>query len=210
MNLVKWFRKNNKKVMAVVVIVIMIGFIGGSYLDQLSRKRTLYKTVAYFADNREITDYDLSVARQELEMLRALQADILLRSQDLQGILLSEVLFSESARDGALVNHIQRTIRTNRFRISDKQINEIYSPKTKWAAPAYTYWYCLQNEAHLAGVRVSNENAGKVLGMVIPQMFDGASYSQLIGTIINRHRISEQQILTTFGKLLAVLATFFH
>ncbi len=29
MNLVKWFRKNNKKVMAVVVIVLMIGFIGG-------------------------------------------------------------------------------------------------------------------------------------------------------------------------------------
>ena len=40
MNLVKWLRKNNKKIMAVVVIVIMFGFIGGSALRQISRRGT--------------------------------------------------------------------------------------------------------------------------------------------------------------------------
>ena len=35
MSLVKWFRKNNTKIMAVVVIVLMVGFIGGSALTSL-------------------------------------------------------------------------------------------------------------------------------------------------------------------------------
>ena len=71
MNLVKWFRKNNKKVMAVVVIVIMFGFIGGgTLLQQLSRRATgLHKTIAYFGDNIKITNNDLYLARQELDIL---------------------------------------------------------------------------------------------------------------------------------------------
>jgi len=35
MNLVKWLRKNNMKVMAVVVIVLMVAFVGGSALNYL-------------------------------------------------------------------------------------------------------------------------------------------------------------------------------
>jgi hypothetical protein len=44
-----------------------------------------------------------------------------------------------------------------------------------------------------------------MLGSVIPQLFGGQTYSQLIGAIIAQQRIPEQQILTTLGKLLAVL-----
>ena len=54
MNLVKWFRRNNKKVMAVVVIVIMFGFIGGSTLMQLSKRRI--GSIARFAEKTKITD----------------------------------------------------------------------------------------------------------------------------------------------------------
>ena len=38
MSLVRWFRKNKRKVMAVVVIVLMFGFVGGSYLQYLGRQ----------------------------------------------------------------------------------------------------------------------------------------------------------------------------
>ncbi len=113
MNLVKWFRKNNKKVMAVVVIVIMIGFVGGSYISQLSQRRSgRYETVAWFADNRKIKSDDLSLARRELDVLRALQADVLLRNQDFRGIFLGELLFAEQQTSPALINHIKQTIRT--------------------------------------------------------------------------------------------------
>ncbi|GAH17501.1 unnamed protein product, partial [marine sediment metagenome] len=57
----------------------------------------------------------------------------------------------------------------------------------------------------LAGIRVANEQVGKLLAGVIPQLFEGLTYSQLIRSIIDQQGIPEEQILTTFGRLLAVL-----
>jgi len=203
MNLVKWFRKNNKKVMAVVVIVIMFGFIGGgTLLQQLSRRATgLHKTIAYFGDNKKITNNDLSMARRELDVLRSLAADVLLRNQDLRGILLGELLFAEQQTSPALINHIRQTIRTNRYRISDKQINDMY----RRSMPSNIYWLLLKNEAQLAGIRVPNEQAGELLGQVIPQLFNGQTYSQLIGVLRDRYGLPEKQLLAIFSELLAVM-----
>lgn len=199
MNLVKWFRKNNKKVMAVVVIVIMIGFIGGSALQQIGRRRS--GTIAHFGEKIKITDYDLSLARRELDILSMLRADALLRSQDLHGIFLGELLFSDQRASVALINRLKQTIRTNQYKISEKQINDLYRRQ----APPAIYWLLLQNEAQNAGIRISNEQAGELLGRIIPQLFEGQTYRQLIGAIITRQRIPEQQVLTTLGKLLSVL-----
>jgi len=211
MNLVKWLRKNNKKVMAVVVIVIMFGFVGGSYIQQLGQRRMgVYKTVAYFADNRKITNYDLNLARQELETLKMLRTDNLLRNiptplsrdiQDLRALLLGELLFSERKISPIVINLIKRLRMLSKYSISDEQINDIYNRSMGSAI----YWLLVKNEAQLAGVRVSNKQAGRQLGVVIPHLFEGATYSQLIGVLINRHRLAEKEILTTFGELLAVL-----
>ena len=215
MNLVKWFRKNNMKVMAVVVIVIMIGFIGGSALDYLIGPRTAIRqganqTMAYYGDNKKVKGYDRIVAQQELEILRALQADVMLSSQNLQEILLGELLFSSASRSGsiesgALINYIRRTIRANQYRVSARQINDMYPPKR--ILPPDIYWICLKNEAQSAGVRIPNEEVGQLLGQIIPQLFKGQTYSQLIVSMMNRYRIGEEQILTTFGKLLMVVIT---
>ena len=203
MNLVKWFRKNNKKVMAVVVIVIMFGFIGGgTLLQQLSQRATgRHKTIAYFGDNKKITNNDLSLARRELDVLRSLAADVLLRNQDLRGILLGELLFAEQQTSPALINHIRQTIRTNRYRISDKQINDMY----RRSVPSNIYWLLLKNEAQLAGIRVPNEQAGELLGQVIPQLFNGQTYSQLIGILRDRYGLPEKQLLAIFSELLAIM-----
>ena len=200
MNLVKWFRKNNKKVMAVVVIFIMFSFIGGgTLLQQLSKRRS--GTLARYGEKNEITDYDLLMARRELQILGMLRADALLRSQDLHGIFLGELLFSDQRASVALINRLKQTIRTNQYGISEKQINEIYRRQV----PPHIYWLLLQNEAQLAGIRISNAQVGELLGRVIPQLFEGQTYSQLIGAIIRQQRIPEEQVLTTLGKLLAVL-----
>ncbi len=124
MNLVKWFRKNNKKVMAVVVVVIMFGFIGGSALQSLSKRRI--GSIARFAEKTQITDRDLMLARHELEILRMVRAEALLRSQDLHGVFLGELLFSDQRASPALINSIRQSIRTNNYRISEKQINDLY------------------------------------------------------------------------------------
>jgi hypothetical protein len=78
MHLVKWFRKNKTKVMAIVVIVILFGFVGGSYISQLGQRRRmgLHKAVARFADDRKITNYDRQLAQRELDILRMLRAEV--------------------------------------------------------------------------------------------------------------------------------------
>ena len=202
MNLVRWFRKNNKKVMAVVVIGIMFVFIGGGALTQLSRRATgSHNTIAYFGDNRKITRQSLSNARRELDILRALQADALLQNQDLRGILLGELLFTEQRTQVALLNHIKQTIRQYQYRISDKQINDIY----RRSVPSSIYWMLLKNEAKLAGIKVSNEQAGELLGKVLPQTYSGRKYSQIIQEIMNQYGLPEQRLLEIFSDLLATM-----
>jgi len=202
MSLMRWLRKNNMKIMAILIIVIMFGFVAGPVLQRLGQGRIgRSRTVAWFGDNKKITDTDLKWAQRELEILQMLGTDELLRSQDLRGILLGELLFAERRVSPALINHIKQSIRKNNYRISDKQINDMY----RRTMSGHIYWHCLKNEAQLAGISVQNEEVGKLLGQVIPQLFNGQSYSQRIGALINRYGIPEQQILTIFGKLLAVL-----
>ncbi|KPK43209.1 MAG: hypothetical protein AMJ65_06440 [Phycisphaerae bacterium SG8_4] len=202
MNLVKWFRRNNKKVMAVVVIVIMIGFIGGSALTSLlqGNRGRLRDVIAHLGDKTKIRRQDLLSARQELEILRMLRADVLLRSQDLQGVILGELLFAEQRTSAALVNRIKQTIRQQQYDISDKQINDIYRRQ-----PPDIYWHCLQHEAQLAGISLPEADVSKLLAQIIPQLFEGGTYSQVIGSIMSQRRIPQDRILATLGKLLAVL-----
>jgi len=214
MNLVKWFRKNNTKVMAIVAIGTLASFMGlVSFLEFISRRSTgLHKTAAYFSDNRKITNNDIIVAREELhvlgsagtaELLQSVGIPLFSKVLDLRAILLGELLFSERRTSPGLVNYIKRMIRNNEYRISDKQISDIY----KRSAPSEIYWYCLKKETELAGIRVSNEDTRRLLVDAIPRIpqFRGATYSQLIGSVVKQLGISEERILTIFSKLLAVL-----
>ena len=203
MNLVKWFRKNNKKVMAVVVILLMIAFIMPASFRQLAQRgRGARRAVAYFGDGRKITAYDRLLAAQELELLRMVGANILLSgAQDLRAVLLGELLFSETRTSPALIRRIRQMIGANNYRISHKQLNDIY----RRSVNNDIYWLLLKKEAELAGVGVSIEEAGRLLAAVAPRLFDGATYSQLIRPIVSQRGIPEKQILATLSDLLAVL-----
>ncbi|MHC4155913.1 MAG: hypothetical protein ACYST6_13445 [Planctomycetota bacterium] len=213
MNLVKWLRKNNTKVMAVVVIALMFVFVGGTALERLlmSGRSDLHKVVAYFADDRKITNYDLIVARQELEVLRMLQADTVLKGSielavgvlDLKALLLGELLFSERTASPALIANIRQMIRRNEYRISDKQINDIY----RRSMPGEIYWLLLSKEAERAGIRISNDQAKARLAGIYarnPDVFRGATYARVIGAIVDRRGIPEDQILDAYARLIAV------
>ena len=97
MNLMKWLRKNNKKLMAVVVIVLMVAFIGGSSFQYLFRGSGGAKdAVAYFGHNQKISHLDLQAADQEVEIVSALGGDSVARAQGMAGLLLSELVFRQS------------------------------------------------------------------------------------------------------------------
>jgi hypothetical protein len=211
MSFVKWLRKNNTKIMAVVVIILMVAFIGGSSLSYMLRPHGgINETIATIGGNIKVKRYDLITANNELEILRTLRADSLLKmiqvplfqTPDLQAFFLGELLFSEQRSSPDYINYIKRSIGNNLYSISEKQINDIYRrsiPETS------IYWYCLKHEAQAAGIRVSRKDAGELLGQIMPQLFNGAQYTQVMNSVVNSQGISEQQILDTFSSLLSIL-----
>ena len=215
MSLVKWFRKNKTKVMAIVAIGTLASFMGlGTFLSFISKRSTgLHKTVAYCLDNRQITRNDMYLAQEELRILQLIGAGELLRNigvplfntPDLRALFMGELLFSERRTSPALINYIKQTVRTNDYRISDKQINDIYKP-TVPPVPSEIYWICLAREAEQAGMRISKEDARRLLINAYPKIpqFEGATYSRIIRGVIEQQGIPEDKILTTFGKLLSI------
>ena len=206
MRLVKWLRKNNSKVMAVVVIVLMFGFIGGSYLTYLTQSGPSPRdVVAHFLDGKKVTRYDLQQATRQLDILTSLRADVLLQNQDMQGIFLGELLFADRSNRGGspeVVNYIRQTIDRNRYSVSSKDISSMYD---RSGVPSTIFWLLLKDETHRSGIRVADTDTGKLLTNVIPQLYQNqVTYQQLIGTMV-AGGISEKQILTTFGDLLAIL-----
>lgn len=207
MNLVRWFRRNRAKLMAIVVVVIMIGFVGGSYLQQLARAKSgQYETVAHFADGEEITNDDIVRARQEVEILRALGTNVLLAptragSRDLHTMLLGELLFSDRQSSSEVAQYMKQLTRSAGYAVSDKQINDIY----RRSMQSGMYWLLLKNEAKTAGIAVSNDEAGKILGTVLPQTA-GGTYQQVIGGLISEQGVAEKEILAIFGNMMGVLA----
>ena len=198
MSLVRWLRKNNMKLMAVVVIALMFIFVAGDFIQRGNRS-TGTRVIGHMG-TQKVTNYDLYAARGELDLLRALRADDLLRSQDLQGVFLAELLFSDQRGSPALMSRVKSSIRRNLYAISDKQINDIYRRQ----APPDVLWLCLKTEAHRAGIGIPDNQAGELLGQAIPQLFGGQTYSQFMAALMGRQGIPEQQILATLGDLLAV------
>ncbi len=210
MSLVRWFRKNNQKIMAIVVIGTMIGFIAGAYLQRLSRGGAGgHRTVAYFDGDRPITNYDLALARRDLEILKMLSADNILRSmsvplfrtRDLHAAVLGELLFADRTASPAFLNHIRQIVKTDQYAVSDEQINDIYDR----TMGSEVYWFLLKNEAARAGVKIANNFSGNQLARTIPHITGGRTYQQLLTSIVNRQGLSEQDILTTFSELMGVL-----
>jgi len=189
--------------MAVVIIVLMIGFAGSAYLRQLGQKRAMTnKTVAYYADQRKITTDDLRLAGRQLQILRLLQVNrVLAGAPDLHGILLGELLFSEPTVSAQLLQRVKQVVRANEYTISSKQLNDIYRRQM----PANVYWFLLRNEAKDAGIIFGRERARKYLIDLLPQVTQGAGYTQVIRQIVNSHGLPEDEVVETFAKLLAVL-----
>jgi hypothetical protein len=114
MSLVKWIRKNERKLMSWVVILIMVAFVGGSALQQILRQMGGGKqVVAYYGEPKsfmfwnltpKIRAEDFNIAQQELKILTQLGSREFLsnlpsvtpRQPNFKGLLISQLLFPNS------------------------------------------------------------------------------------------------------------------
>lgn len=201
MNLVKLFRKNNKKFMAIFVVIIMGLFIAGPVLRKLSQTSSgnPKEIVARYGDNLKITAHDIFTARQELEILKRLQADLMLRSKNLQMAILGEVLFAERSSSRQFNRYLQNFIKQKKLIVNEKQVSDVY----KGDNPGLL-WFLLDKESNQAGFVIPDENAGQTLGF-ITESIAANTYSNTITQIMKDYRVSEKDIQKTFGKMLAIL-----
>ncbi len=203
MSLVRWLRKNNKKLMAVFVILIMVSFLGLGQMARYASQRDRKQVIATYGDGEEISNFDLGKARHELELLQALRAEAFLQSSDMRGLFLGEILFSERSIDPRVLSFLNQSIQKNGLRITPEQITGLYQGTTTTAP--HVYWLLLKKEARQAGMAVSNDVVRSLLNQIASGLFNGQTYKQLMQQTMQRFSVSEPEVLSTYGNLMSVL-----
>ncbi|MGD0551480.1 MAG: hypothetical protein ABSB25_02385 [Sedimentisphaerales bacterium] len=210
MTLMVWFRKHNRKIMAFVVIALMIVFTIEPLMNYFSSARTGEgKTIAYYGNDRKITRQDVALANQQIEALKALGLESVLRpvdprqmsSQDMRSVLLGELIFPERSAAVESIGRIKQIATMDDYEVSDNQINEIYTKQY----PPSIYWVLLTKEAEEAGIKTSTERAKEQLEVIIPRIFQGRPYSQIIAAIEKQYRLSEGQVLEAFAEMSSII-----
>ena len=202
MSLMRWFRKYNRKILAIAVAGLLLVWLTGSALRMTcgySGPRPS-KALALFGEKGKITRRDLAQADAELSILKQLRADALLHAGDIHRFFLAEVLFSEGRTSPQLIAALRQLIRKERLRISDEQILGLYNK----SQTNEIYWHLLKKEAEAAGVAFSRNSVENILRQVIPQLFEESTYARVINGLIGLG-ISEEQVLSAFAKLFSVV-----
>jgi hypothetical protein len=206
MNLVKWIRKNQTKIMTFVVIVLMIVFVGGYSLKQILRSMQIggEPTLATFGESGELKPSHRNVAQAELNVLRAMRMNFLLASQkDTKSQLLGLLLFPGGRMETYLNNQLKKAAQQGSIAMTVQQIDDFFLNVREQSD---IYWLLLNYEAKKAGIRISNEDVKSMLKNVIPMLTNGqADAAQLVRAVVEQSNVPEERIFHTIGKLLAVV-----
>jgi hypothetical protein len=205
MHLVKWFRKNMTKLMAVFVILIMIAFIMPSVLNQLAKPRLSgpEKAMWYFNKDKKISTNDIRQASAELAAMRSLYIDrFLINQRDLRFALLGELIFPESAPAAVFDDGIKKIALQNQLRISPSRIDDFFE---QGRGRAELFWIMLKEEAKNAGCVIPPQTAGEILNQLIPNITDNKiDAATAVRRAAQIGQMSDDKVLATFADILAV------
>jgi hypothetical protein len=209
MHLVKWIRKNNRKIMVFVIIAIMAAFVLGQGVKFLfdSVFDVNKRVIATYDDGKKIKISDARAAQNELGVLRMLMADRLLMGQSNSssaGPLLVHLLFPDSQLSAQIASQMKQAIQQGQLAISLNELDDFFQQQPERPE---VLWLLLKDEAYRAGCVLSNDTAAQTLRYVVPQMtgnqLDAAT---LVNQIISRNNISEDRILRVLSDLMGVMA----
>ncbi|MHC5083237.1 MAG: hypothetical protein ACYTET_04780 [Planctomycetota bacterium] len=207
MSLVKWIRKNNRKIMTFVVIFCMVAFIIGSFgLQMLSNIFGASNRVIATYDNGKIKQKDFMAASNELNVLKSLMADrymMALGRQTLAGPLTVKLIFPDSPFAGDIAGQLKQAVQQGQLPLTNDELDDYFNQPSERAE---ILWILLRDEAYNAGCITPTENARQTLKAIIPQMtgnqLDAAG---LVSRIIGESNITEEQIIRVFADLLSVI-----
>lgn len=203
MSLVKWIRKNNRKIMVFVVIFCMVSFVIGYTGLQIiaSIFNPNKQTIAHYGDGKKINRINFGYATNELNVLRMLMSEQLLASQGLSGALLSHLLFPDSQITGDIAVQLKQAVQQGKLQISLDELDAYFNQPTQRPEDL---WILLKAEAYRAGYIISHEEAKQILRAVIPQMMQ-VDAKLVVEQIINKNNITEERIIRAFADLLTVV-----
>jgi hypothetical protein len=206
MHLVKWFRKNMTKLMAVFVILIMIAFIMPTVLQQLSKPRSvgLENAMWLYGKDKKITINEMRQATTELAVLRGLYVNrFLLGQQDLKLILLGQLLFPETVPAATLSDELKKMAVQDRYYISPSRIDDFFSQSH---GRPELYWIGLKYEASQAGCAVPSSRAGEILNLLIPQVTNNQlDAATAVKRICSANGMTDEQGLAAFAEVLSIV-----
>ncbi len=205
MHLVKWFRRNMTKLMAIFVILIMIAFIMPTVLNQLAKpKMRAGNAMWLYGKDSKISIEDVRQATAELAVLRGLYVDrFLMGQQDLKLLLLGQVLFPEPQQSAMLSDELKKLSLQGRLYLGVSKINDFFS---QTRGRSELFWILLKNEARQAGCTVLPDSAAVLLNRLISQITN----NQLdAATAVNRvclaNNMTESQALAAFADVMSVV-----
>ncbi|MBN1456834.1 MAG: hypothetical protein JW912_03175 [Sedimentisphaerales bacterium] len=205
MHFVKWIRKNQRKLITAIGIMIMVAFVGGQAFQYLmSHFRLGANTAVYlYYENSKISSKTINEARNKLDVLQALMAGKLLSNLDIKSMLLAQLLFPNSV-PGVQVNDIlKQSVMQGQLNCDFEDIDRFFAQA---AGRSELFWILLDGEAKNAGCVVSAEEAKVMLKQLIPSLTQGqADARQVIDGIINRYSIPEEKIFRIFADLIGVI-----
>ncbi len=192
MSLVKWIRKNNRKIMVFVVIFCMIAFVVGYTGLQIisSVFDSSKKVVATYGDGEKLRVAELRKAvLNELVVLREFQCDQYLASQGINGVLLVRLLFPDSPISSEIPAMMKQAVQGGQLQISLGELEDYFSRQTE--RPEYL-WVLLRAEAYRSGNIISAEQAKEVLRTFVPN-----------NIILTEEKVN--QVAHAFADLLSIL-----
>jgi len=206
MHFVKWIRKNERKLMAFVVIFIMIAFVGGTAFQQILTRlgsNQANEAMFYYYEDNKITRNDINRAQTELRVLNSLEMDRFLNMIGVKGQLLGQLLFPQSQAAAAVSDMLKQSAIQGRLQAGVSDIDKFFNQASGMPE---IYWLLLQAEAKNAGCVTSQSRAKTTLKQIVPQITENnANAGQLVSRIIDGLRIPEEKIISTFADLLGVL-----
>ena len=203
MNFVKWIRKNQRKLITVFVVVIMVAFVGGQAFTTLMKGlgKGGNAAVYLYYDNEKIAGNDIMRAQKKLNILADLGAPTIL-DNFFRAPLLTHILFPNAVSSVQLSDSLKQSIMRGQLNCSLEDIDEFFKQSS---GRSELFWILLDAEAKKTGCVISNKQAKEMLKIFLPQLSQGrADAKMIIDSIISRHTAPEEKIFRTFSDLIGI------